>query len=133
MTNPPLIKRNRKDRILNNVKQLYNKYFNTFNKRDEIFFGRNKFKMLGKQKSEWTEVKTEREREMWKPIRFKIIRKEFDEKNKREMQKPIWFEINKKEIQELARHIYKNEDNNDFKIVINKKTDNLKNAKNFWM
>ena len=140
MTNPPLIKRNRKDRILNNVKQLYNKYFNTFkkkydsqnlNKRDEIFFGRNKFKMLGKQKSEWTEVKTERE--MWKPIRFKIIRKEFDEKNKREMQKPIWFEINKKEIQELARHIYKNEDNNDFKIVINKKTDNLKNAKNFWM
>ena len=70
---------------------------------------------------------------MWKPIRFKIIRKEFDEKNKREMQKPIWFEINKKEIQELARHIYKNEDNNDFKIVINKKTDNLKNAKNFWM
>ena len=49
------------------------------------------------------------------------------------MQKPIWFEINKKEIQELARHIYKNEDNNDFKIVINKKTDNLKNAKNFWM
>ena len=49
------------------------------------------------------------------------------------MQKPIWFEINKKEIQELARHIYKNEDNNDFKIVINKKTDNLKNAKKFWM
>ena len=47
MTNPPLIKRNRKNRILNNVKQLYNKYFNTFkkkydsqnlNKRDEIFF-----------------------------------------------------------------------------------------------
>ena len=71
MTNAPLIKRNRKDRILNNVKQLYNKYFNTFkkkydsqnlNKRDEIFLGRNKFKMLGKQKSEWTEVKTERER-----------------------------------------------------------------------
>ena len=73
MTNPPLIKRNRKDRILNNVKQLYNKYFNTFkkkydsqnlNKRDETFFGRNKFKMLGKQKSEWTEVKTERERDV---------------------------------------------------------------------
>ena len=70
MTNPPLIKRNRKNRILNNVKQLYNKYFNTFkkkydsqnlNKRDEFFFEHNKFKMLGKQKSEWTEVKTERE------------------------------------------------------------------------
>ena len=57
MTNPPLIKRNRKDRILNNVKQLYNKYFNTFKKKI-------RFKMLGKQKSEWTEVKTERERDV---------------------------------------------------------------------
>ena len=64
--------------------------------------------MLGKQKSEWTEEKTERE-----------------------MQKPIWFEINKKEFQELPRDIYNNQDNNDFKIVIDKKTYNLKNGKNF--
>ena len=73
-----------------------------------FFFDRNKFKMLGKQKSEWTEEKTERE-----------------------MQKPIWFEINKKEFQELPRDIYNNQDNNDFKIVIDKKTYNLKNGKNF--
>ena len=64
--------------------------------------------MLGKQKSEWTEEKTERE-----------------------MQKPKWFEINKKEFQELPRDIYNNQDNNDFKIVIDKKTYNLKNGKNF--
>ena len=64
--------------------------------------------MLGKQKSEWTEEKTERE-----------------------MQKPIWFEINKKEFQELPIDIYNNQDNNDFKIVIDKKTYNLKNGKNF--
>ena len=64
--------------------------------------------MLGKQKSEWTEEKTERE-----------------------MQKPIRFEINKKEFQELPRDIYNNQDNNDFKIVIDKKTYNLKNGKNF--
>ena len=64
--------------------------------------------MLGKQKSEWTEEKT-----------------------KREMQKPKWFEINKKEFQELPRDIYNNQDNNDFKIVIDKKTYNLKNGKNF--
>ena len=64
--------------------------------------------MLGKQKSEWTEEKTERE-----------------------MQKPIWFEINKKEFQELPRDIYNNQDNNDFKTVIDKKTYNLKNGKNF--
>ena len=64
--------------------------------------------MLGKQKSEWTEEKTERE-----------------------MQKPIWFEINKKGFQELPRDIYNNQDNNEFKIVIDKKTYNLKNGKNF--
>ena len=40
--------------------------------------------MLDKKKSEWAEEKAERE--MWKPIRFKIIRKEFEEKTKRKMQ-----------------------------------------------
>ena len=64
------------------------------NERDEIFFDPNQFKILGEQKSEWTEEKTERE--MQKPIRFKIIKKEFEEKNKTEMKKPIWFEINEK-------------------------------------
>ena len=33
---------------------------------------------------------------MQKPIHFKIIKKEFEEKTKREMVKPLWFEINKK-------------------------------------
>ena len=87
--------------------------------------------MLGKKKSERTEEKTKRE--MRKPIRFKIIRKEFEEKTKRDMQKPIWSEINKKEFQELARDIYNNEYNNDFKIVINKKTYDVKNEKKIWM
>ena len=45
------------------------------------------------------------------------------------MQKPLWFEINKKEFEELTRDIYNNQDNNDFKIIINKKTYHLKNAK----
>ena len=58
-----------------------------------------------KQKSKWTEEKT-----------------------KREMQKPLWFEINKKEFEELTRNIYNNQDNNDFKIIINKRTYDLKNA-----
>ena len=41
-------------------------------------------------------------REMQKPVRFKIIQKEFEEKTEREreMQKPIWFEINKREVEE---------------------------------
>ena len=49
------------------------------------------------------------------------------------MQRPIQFEINEKEFQELARGIYNNQDNNDFEIVINRKTYNLKNAKKFWI
>ena len=48
------------------------------------------------------------------------------------MQKPLWFEINKKEFEELTRDIYNNQDNNNFKIIINKKTYHVKNAKKFW-
>ena len=40
------------------------------------------------------------------------------------MQKPLWFEINKKEYE-----IYNNQDNNDFKIIINRRTYSLKIAK----
>ena len=93
-----------KDRILNNVNQLYNKYFDTYkkndcdsenlNEREENFFDPNQFKILNKQTLEWTKEKTEGE--MQNPIRFKIIKKEFEEKTKREMQRPIWFEIDKK-------------------------------------
>ena len=55
-----------------------------------------------------------------------------EEKIKREMQKPLWFKINKKEFDELTRNIYNNQDNNDFKFTINRKTCDLKNAKIFW-
>ena len=47
------------------------------------------------------------------------------------MRKPLWFEINKKEFEELIRDIYSNQDNNDFKIIINIRTYDLKNAKKF--
>ena len=40
--------------------------------------------------------------------------------------------MNKKEFEELTRDIYNNQDNNDFKIIINKRTYDLKNAKEFW-
>ena len=39
------------------------------------------------------------------------------------------FEINKKEFEELTGGIYNNQDNNNFKIIINNKTYNLKNVK----
>ena len=47
--------------------------------------------------------------------------------------KPTWFEINRNEFEELARDIYNNQDNNIFKIIINKRTYDLKNAKKIWM
>ena len=49
------------------------------------------------------------------------------------MQKPIWFERNRKEFEELTRDIYNNQDNNNFKIIIIKRTYDLKNGKIFWM
>ena len=48
------------------------------------------------------------------------------------MQIPLWFRINKSEFDELKSNIYNNQNNKDFKITINKKTHDLKNAKMFW-
>ena len=45
------------------------------------------------------------------------------------MQIPLWFRINKSELDELTSDICDNQDNKDFKITINKKTYDLKNAK----
>ena len=49
-----------------------------------------------------------------------------------ETQKPLWLEINGKKSEELTGDIQKNQDNNDFRIVINKKAYDLKNANKFW-
>ena len=49
------------------------------------------------------------------------------------MHKALWFKINEKEFEELTGDIYNNQDNNNFKIIINKKTYDLKNTKKIWM
>ena len=48
------------------------------------------------------------------------------------MQIPLQFRINKPKFDELTSDIYNNQNNKDFKITINKKTYDLKNAKKFW-
>ena len=48
------------------------------------------------------------------------------------MQIPLQFRINKPKFDELTSDIYNNQNNKDFKITINKKTYDLKNAKIFW-
>ena len=49
------------------------------------------------------------------------------------MQKPLWFKINEKKFEELTGDIYNNQDKNDFRIIRNKRTYDLKNAKKIWM
>ena len=47
--------------------------------------------------------------------------------------KRLWFQINKAEFDELTKNVYNNQDNNDFKITIKKKSYNLEKANKFWM
>ena len=54
------------------------------------------------------------------------------EQTEEKMQKPWWFKINKPEFEELTSDIYDNQNNRDFKITINKKPYDLKNAKKVW-
>ena len=54
------------------------------------------------------------------------------EQTEEKMQIPLWFKINKLELDELKSDIYDNQNNKDFKITINKKTYDLKNAKKIW-
>ena len=56
-----------------------------------------------------------------------------EENTEREMKKPLWFEMNKKEFDELTGRIYNNQDNNNLKVIINKKAYNIKNSKKNWM
>ena len=71
--------KNCKNKIMNNVNQLYNYYFNVY----------------------------------------------------KDPEKPSWFEINRKEFEELTRDTYSNQDNNNLKIIINKRTYELKMQKDF--
>ena len=41
--------------------------------------------------------------------------------------------MNKKEFDELTGRIYNNQDNNNLKVIINKKAYNIKNSKKNWM
>ena len=65
---------------------------------------------------------------------FDTCKKSYDSENLNErdgkFSHPNQFKI---PLEELTRDIYNNEDNNDFKTVINERTYDLKNANKFWM
>ena len=54
-----------------------------------------------------------------------------EQTKEKKMQKPWWFKIHKPEFEELTSDIYDDQNNKDFKITINKKIYDLKNAKKF--
>ena len=98
-----------KNRIMNNVNQLQNKYFGylqkimivrIYTKKIKIFFDPNQFKALCKKKLKLNST---------------------EENTEGEMQKSLWFEINRKEFEESTEDIYNNQDNKDSKIIVNKK------------
>ena len=64
----------------------------------------------------------------------KIETKPLSDENRSDIKQPthesLWFEINRKEFEELTGDIYNSQHNNDFKIIINKKTYDLKMQKN---
>ena len=109
----------RQDKILSYVESLYNNYFDAYKKNydskeltdeDKRKYDYKRFELIDKKKqSEWTEEET-----------------------KTEMPKPLWFKINKKDFEELTKNIYNNQDNNDFKFTINRRTYDLKNPEEFW-
>ena len=72
---------------------------------------------------------------IWKLKTINLIEtKPLSDESKSDIKQPIykslWFKINIKEFEELTGDIYINQDNNNFEIIINKKTYYLKNAKN---
>ena len=86
-------------------------------------------KYLGrKKKSKLIEENTEKE-----STKEKNETDSTEEKIQRELRKPLWLETNKKEFEALTRDIDSNQDNNDFEIIINERTHDLKNVKKSWM
>ena len=116
--------KNSKNRILNNIKQLYDKYFDAYKKN----YGSEKVKNKEKGGRDYK--------------RFKIIynkgqepkstkKEKAETKNPDEMQKPLWIKSTKNAFDSLTEDVYNNLNNNKFKTTVNKKAYDLKNAKKF--
>ena len=67
-----------------------------------------------------------------KDQRPKLTKKEeIKTKKTNEVQKPLWVKINRNDFNSLIQDVYNNLNNNEFKTTVDKKTYDLKNAKNF--
>ena len=143
-----------KTRVMNHVVTLYNNYFNSYEKMI-IDTSNNKIKekdaaiRFEKSMFDLTQLRQEEKTvfqnkmilvvyQLFNSFGFKkdfapLFSEKESEQTKEKVQKPLWFEINKPKFSKLTRDIYDNQDNKDFKNMINKRTYDLKNAKEFWM
>ena len=116
--------KNRKNRIMKNVNQFYNKYFDAYKKnydsetvKDEEKRGHDykQFEIIDNGDQENKSTKKE-ETKTKKPDRI---------------QKPLWVILNKNDFDLFIQDVYNNLNNNEFKTTVNKKAYDLKNAKKF--
>ena len=113
-----------KNRILSNVKQLYNKYLDTYKKnynsekvKDEEKRGRDykQFEIIDNGDQEPKSTKKE----------------ETETKKPDGIQKPLWVKLNKNDFDSLIQDVYNNLNNDEFKTTVEKKVYDLENAKKF--
>ena len=108
-----------KNRIMNNVKQLSNKYLDSYNS--------EKVKDEGKRGCDYKQFEAI-------DIGYqepKLTKKEETvTKRPDRIQKPLWVKLYKNHFDLLIQDIYNNLNHDEFKFTVDKKTYDLKNAKN---
>ena len=140
--------KNHKNRILNNVNQLYNDYFdlyrrnyNSANVRNEEKRGRNykQFEIIGNRGQEPKSTKKEGAKtkknpnKIQKPLWIKSTKTEGSETKKpNEIQKPLWTKLNKNDFDSLTEDVY-NLNNDEFKTTVERKSYYLRNVKMFLL
>ena len=116
--------KDRKDRIMNNVKLLYDRYFDAYKK----IYDSKKVKDEEKRGREYKRFEIIYNRDQGPKSTKK---EETETKRTDEIQKPLWIKINRNNFNSLIRDLYNNLNNNEFKTTVDKKTYDLKNSKFF--
>ena len=116
--------KNQNNRVLNNVNQLCNDYFDLYKKNYDNANVRNgekrgcdykQFKIIYNRDQEPKSTKKEGTKT----------------KKPDEIQKPLWIKLNKNDFDSLIEDVYNSLNNNEFKTTVDKKAYDLKNAKKF--
>ena len=105
--------KSRKNRIMNNVNQLYNKYFHTYKKK----FDSEKVKDKEKIGPDYKQFKIINNGDQ----ELKSTKKEETETKKPdEIQKPLWVKLNENDFDSLTQDVQNNLNNDEFKTTVNK-------------